>query len=526
MENKKELRKMISMRKKQVPVEERRRRSVQVMDRLLALPRFRNARNILFYWAMQDEVSTQDTVLRCALEGKNIFLPVVDGDNLRIRRFNGRAALVPGESYSIPEPVEGSEEVGISEIDLVVVPGVAFDADGGRMGRGKGFYDRLLAGTETGENAGKCSQGDMPGLFAGNASSEGGRPYKVGVCFDFQMVDAVPREAHDMLMDAVVCESRTEIVRSDNRVCRTFGIRYPIISGGMVWCSGWELASAVSAAGGLGLLGAGSMKPDLLREHISKCRAATDRPFGVNVPLMSPYASELMDVVLQEKVPAVFTSAGNPKTWTPKLKDAGIKVAHVVSSSKFAVKCAEAGVDAVVAEGFEAGGHNGREETATMVLVPQVRAAVSLPLLAAGGIVSGAGMAAAFALGAEGVQVGTRFAITRESSASEEFKQLCLGLKEGDTMLSLKKVSPTRLIKNDFYAQVQEAEDRGASKEELVELLGRGRARQGIFEGNLSEGELEIGQGVSLIGDLPSAGDIVRSMMADYRRTVSCMEMI
>ena len=305
-----------------------------------------------------------------------------------------------------------------------------------------------------------------------------------------------------------------------------FGIRYPIVSGGMVWCSGWRLASAVSAAGGLGLLGAGSMKPELLREHIAACRAATDKPFGVNVPLMSPYASELMEVVLSEKVPVVFTSAGNPKTWTPRLKDAGVKVAHVVSSSKFAIKCAEAGVDAVVAEGFEAGGHNGREETATMVLVPQVRAAVSLPLLAAGGIVSGAGMAAAFALGAEGVQVGTRFALCRESSASEEFKQLCLGLKEGDTMLALKKVSPTRLIKNDFYAQVQEAEDRGASKEELVELLGRGRARQGIFEGDLSAGELEIGQGVSLISDLPSAADIVRSMVDGYRRAVAGMEVL
>ena len=348
---------MISMRKKQVPLEERRRRSV----------------------AMQDEVATQDAVLACAAAGKNVFLPVVDGDFLRIRRFSGRAALTPGESYAIPEPVEGSEEVRISDIDLVVVPGVAFDMDGGRMGRGKGFYDRLLAG------ASDCSQGG---------------PYKVGVCFDFQVVDAVPREAHDMLMDAVVCESRTEIIRNDNRVCSVFCIRYPIVSGGMVWCSGWRLASAVSAAGGLGLLGAGSMKPELLREHIAACRAATDRPFGVNVPLMSPYAAELMEVVLSEKVPVVFTSAGNPKTWTPRLKDAGVKVAHVVSSSKFAVKCAEAGVDAVVAEGFEAGGHNGREETATMVMVPQVRAAVSLPLLAAGGIVSGAGMAAAFALGA------------------------------------------------------------------------------------------------------------------------------
>ena len=233
-----------------------------------------------------------------------------------------------------------------------------------------------------------------------------------------------------------------------------------------------------------------------------------------------------METVLAEKVPVVFTSAGNPKTWTARLKDAGVKVAHVVSSSKFAVKCAEAGVDAVVAEGFEAGGHNGREETATMVLVPQVREAISLPLLAAGGIVSGAGMAAAFALGAEGVQVGTRFALCRESSASEEFKRLCLGLKEGDTMLSLKKLSPTRLIKNDFYAQVQEAEDRGASKEELTELLGRGRARLGIFDGDLSAGELEIGQGVSLIEDLPSAADIVRSMMDGYRRAVAGMQVL
>ena len=487
------------MRKKQVPVEERRRRSVPVMERLMGLPRFRRAQNILFYWAMQDEVSTQDAVLSCAAAGKNVFLPVVDGEMLRIRRFSGRAALVPGESYSIPEPVEGSEEVRISDIDLVVVPGVAFDADGGRMGRGKGFYDRLLCG------ASDCCQGG---------------PYKVGVCFDFQMVDAVPREAHDMLMDAVVCETRTEIIRNDNRVCSVFGIRYPIVAGG------WRLASAVSAAGGLGLLGAGSMKPELLREHIARCRAAVDRPFGVNVPLMSPYATELMETVLAEKVPVVFTSAGNPKTWTARLKDAGIKVAHVVSSSKFAVKCAEAGVDAVVAEGFEAGGHNGREETATMVLVPQVREAISLPLLAAGGIVTGAGMAAAFALGAEGVQVGTRFALCRESSASEEFKQLCLSLKEGDTMLSLKKLSPTRLIKNDFYAQVQEAEDRGASKEELTELLGRGRAKSGIFDGDLSAGELEIGQGVSLIGDLPSAADIVRSMMDGYRQAVAGMQVL
>ena len=280
----------------------------------------------------------------------------------------------------------------------------------------------------------------------------------------------------------------------ENRITTLFGIRYPIIAGGMIWCSGWRLAAAVSDAGGLGLIGAGSMTPDLLREHIRKCRAATGKPFGVNVPLMYRYAEQIMQVVMEERVPAVFTSAGSPKTWTGQLHAAGCKVAHVVSSTKFALKCQEAGVDAVVAEGFEAGGHNGREETATMALVPQVRAAITIPLIAAGGIATGRGMLAAFALGAEGIQMGTRFALSEESSASDAFKRLCIGLEEGGTMLALKKIGPTRLIRNDFYTAVETAENRGASAEELKELLGRGRSKRGIFEGNLADGELEIGQ--------------------------------
>jgi enoyl-[acyl-carrier protein] reductase II len=301
-----------------------------------------------------------------------------------------------------------------------------------------------------------------------------------------------------------------------NRVASLFGIKYPVISGGMVWCSGWRLASAVSNAGGLGLIGAGSMHPETLREHIQKCKAATDKPFGVNVPLMYPEIETIMDIIISEGVKIVFTSAGNPKLWTKKLQDNGIIVAHVVSSSKFALKCEEAGVNAVVAEGFEAGGHNGREETSTMVLIPQVRKTISIPLIAAGGIGTGAGMLAAFALGAEGIQMGTRFALTQESSAAQEFKELCINLKEGDTMLSLKKLSPTRLIKNDFYNTVQAAEDRGATPEEMRELLGRGRSKKGIFEGNLSDGELEIGQISSLIEDLPTAGEVVHSVIAEY----------
>ncbi len=305
-----------------------------------------------------------------------------------------------------------------------------------------------------------------------------------------------------------------------NRITTLFNIKYPIIQAGMVWCSGWRLASAVSNAGGLGLIGSGSMHPDTLREHIQKCKAATDKPFGVNVPLMYPQIDEIMQIIIDEHVPIVFTSAGNPKTWTARLKGEGIKVAHVVSSSKFAIKCAEAGVDAVVAEGFEAGGHNGREETTTFTLIPQVRKAIDLPLIAAGGIATGEGMAAAFALGAEGVQVGTRFALTDESSASDEFKQKCISLAEGDTMLSLKKVSPTRMIKNDFYQQVQALEDKGASADELRSLLGRGRSKRGIFEGDLVEGELEIGQIASHIKAIVPAKKVVEEMMADYYAAV------
>lgn len=304
-----------------------------------------------------------------------------------------------------------------------------------------------------------------------------------------------------------------------NRITTLFGIRYPIIQAGMVWCSGWRLASAVSNAGGLGLIGAGSMHPERLQEHIQKCKAATDKPFGVNIPLMYPQIEEIMQIVMAEKVPIVFTSAGNPKTWTTQLKEHDILVAHVVSSSKFAQKAAEAGVDAIVAEGFEAGGHNGREETTTLTLIPQVRQAVALPLIAAGGIATGEAMAAIFALGAEAVQVGTRFALTEESSASDSFKQRCLSLNEGDTQLSLKKVSPTRMIKNEFYQQVQELEDRGASADELRTLLGRGRSKRGIFEGDLTEGELEIGQIASHIKQVIPAAEVVKEMMDAYNQT-------
>lgn len=290
-----------------------------------------------------------------------------------------------------------------------------------------------------------------------------------------------------------------------------------------MWCSGWRLASAVSNAGGLGLIGAGSMNADLLREHIRKCKAATDKPFGVNVPLLYKHAEAMMEVIMEEKVPVVFTSAGSPKMWTGKLHAAGIKVAHVVASTKFALKCQEAGVDAVVAEGFEAGGHNGKEETTTMVLVPHVRQHIDLPLIAAGGIGTGAGMLAAFALGAEGVQIGTRFALTRESSACDRFKDLCAGLQEGDTMLSLKKVVPTRLIKNEFFRRVEEAENRGASAEEMKEILGFGRAKKGIFEGDLDEGELEIGQVAYLVRDIPTVQEVFDSLMAEYRERLGSL---
>ena len=305
-----------------------------------------------------------------------------------------------------------------------------------------------------------------------------------------------------------------------NRICSLFGIEYPIIAGGMIWCSGWRLAAAVSNAGGLGLIGAGSMHPETLREHIQKCKAATTKPFGVNIPLMYPQIEEIMQIVVEEGVKVVFTSAGSPKKWTDYLHQNGAVVAHVVSSSLFAKKCEDAGVDAVVAEGFEAGGHNGREETTTLCLIPSVRKATTLPLIAAGGIATGSGMAATFALGAEGVQIGTRFAMVEESSASDEFKNLCRDLNEGDTKLMLKQLAPTRLIKNNFYKQVEEAELRGASAEELKELLGKGRAKKGIFEGDLEEGELEIGQAAALISKPETAQQAIDDIITEFNKTI------
>lgn len=310
----------------------------------------------------------------------------------------------------------------------------------------------------------------------------------------------------------------------NNRICELFGIKYPVIQGGMVWCSGWKLASAVSNAGGLGLLGAGSMYPDVLREHIRQCQAATDKPFGVNVPLMYPEIETLMQIIVEEGVKVVFTSAGNPKTWTKHLKENGITVAHVVSSAKFAGKCEEAGVDAVVAEGFEAGGHNGREETTTLCLIPSVRRSISLPLIAAGGIGTGSAMLATFALGAEGVQIGTRFALTEESSAHENFKNLCLSLNEGDTRLMLKKLAPTRLVKNEFFRQVEEAESRGASVEEMRELLGKGRAKKGIFEGDLDAGELEIGQIASLFRKQQPVAAVMEEIISEFNERLAFLQ--
>lgn len=284
----------------------------------------------------------------------------------------------------------------------------------------------------------------------------------------------------------------------------------------MVWCSGWRLASAVSNAGGLGLLGAGSMHPEMLVEHIHKMKEATDKPWGVNVPLMYPEIDRLMQIIIGEGVKIVFTSAGSPKKYTPMLHDAGIKVAHVVSGSRFALKCLEAGVDAVVAEGFEAGGHNGREETTTFTLIPQVRRSVSIPLIAAGGIVSGSGILAAEALGADGVQIGTLFALSRESSASSEFKNMCVGLDEGGTMLCLKKLSPTRLVRNSLYERIAEAEARGASADELRDILGRAASKRGIFEGDVVNGELEIGQAASYIREVRPVSEIMDTLVAEY----------
>lgn len=301
-----------------------------------------------------------------------------------------------------------------------------------------------------------------------------------------------------------------------NQITELFRIQYPIIQAGMIWCSGWKLASAVSNAGGLGLLGSGSMYPDVLREHIRKCKAATDKPFGVNVPLLYPDIEKHIQIIIEEGVNIVFTSAGNPKTWTGILKEKGITVVHVVSSSKFAQKSEAAGVDAVVAEGFEAGGHNGREETTTMCLVPAVADAVKIPVIAAGGIGNGRQMLAAFALGAQGVQVGSRFAATLESSAHEAFKQKIVAAQEGDTLLSLKELTPVRLLRNKFFDEVQAAYARCASREELEKLLGRGRAKKGMFEGNLDEGELEIGQVSALIHDIPPAAEIVKRMLVEY----------
>lgn len=306
-----------------------------------------------------------------------------------------------------------------------------------------------------------------------------------------------------------------------NRITELFGIQYPVIAGGMVWCSGWRLAAAVSNAGGLGLLGAGSMHPETLIEHIDKMNAATDKPWGINIPLMYPEIDRLIEIIIEKGVKIVFTSAGSPKKYTARFHEAGIKVAHVVSSSKFAKKCEEAGVDAVVAEGFEAGGHNGREETTTLALIPQVRDAISLPLIAAGGIGSGKAILAAMALGAEGVQIGTLFAVSEESSASDAFKQLCVDLGEDGTMLALKKISPTRLIKNELFAKIAEAENRGAEADELRELLGRAASKRGIFEGDLEHGELEIGQIASTIKEVKPVAQIMHELITDFHTTQS-----
>ena len=306
-----------------------------------------------------------------------------------------------------------------------------------------------------------------------------------------------------------------------NRITELFGIQYPVIAGGMVWCSGWRLAAAVSNAGGLGLLGAGSMHPETLIEHIDKMNAATDKPWGINIPLMYPEIERLIEIIIEKGVKIVFTSAGSPKKYTARFHEAGIKVAHVVSSSKFAKKCEEAGVDAVVAEGFEAGGHNGREETTTLALIPQVRDAISLPLIAAGGIGSGKAILAAMALGAEGVQIGTLFAVSEESSASDAFKKLCVDLGEDGTMLALKKISPTRLIKNELFAKIAEAENRGAEADELRELLGRAASKRGIFEGDLEHGELEIGQIASTIKEVKPVAQIMHELITDFHTTQS-----
>ncbi|MFO0321556.1 MAG: NAD(P)H-dependent flavin oxidoreductase [Bacteroidota bacterium] len=304
---------------------------------------------------------------------------------------------------------------------------------------------------------------------------------------------------------------------------KLFNIQYPIIQGGMIWCSGWELASAVSNAGGLGLIGSGSMYPEILRIHIKKCKEATQKPFGVNLPLLYPNIEEHIKVMIEEGVKIVFTSAGNPKTWTSHLKNHGILVAHVVSNVKFALKCQEVGVDAIVAEGFEAGGHNGREETTTLTLIPEIKKAINIPFIAAGGIASGQAMAAVIALGANGVQVGSRFVATKESSAHANFKNAIINSREGDTKLLLKRLTPVRLLKNNFFDQVSELEERGATVDELSILLGKGRAKKGMFEGDLIEGELEIGQVSSQIKNILTAKEVIDELVSDYNKTIQLL---
>lgn len=308
---------------------------------------------------------------------------------------------------------------------------------------------------------------------------------------------------------------------SHNRICQLFDIQYPLIQAGMIWCSGWELAAAVSNAGGLGIIGSGSMYPEILEEQVIKCKQATNKPFAVNLPMLYPDIDKHIQTIIKHKVPIVFTSAGNPKTWTKLLQENGIKVVHVVSSVKFALKAQDAGVDAIVAEGFEAGGHNGRDETTTFCLIPMVKAAIDIPLIAAGGIGTGRGMLAAMNLGADAVQVGSRFVTSTESSAHENFKQYIVASEEGDTMLTLKELTPVRLLKNEFYSQLQSAYQDGADKEKLTEILGRGRAKKGMFEGDLIEGELEIGQIAGLIEKIMPAGEIVQEMMTEFHQALN-----
>ncbi|WP_035695929.1 NAD(P)H-dependent flavin oxidoreductase [Christiangramia portivictoriae] len=304
-----------------------------------------------------------------------------------------------------------------------------------------------------------------------------------------------------------------------NRITELFNIEYPLIQAGMIWASGWKLASAVSNAGGLGIIGAGSMYPDILKEHIQKCKKATTKPFGVNVPMLYPDIDKIMDIIIEEQVEIVFTSAGNPKTWTSHLQSRGIKVVHVVSSVKFAVKSQEAGVDAIVAEGFEAGGHNGRDETTTFTLIPMVREKIDIPLIAAGGIGNGKGMLAAMVLGADAVQVGSRFVATPEASSHQNFKEMVVKAQEGDTVLTLKELAPVRLLKNKFFEDVQELYTKSPSKEDLTALLGRARAKKGMYEGDLEEGELEIGQISGLINEIKPAAEIVEEMIAEFEAT-------